>query len=472
VTTTRPPDLLLGDPQVLDLPEPRPLRKMVGPGVIAVGIGMAAGEFIIWPHLTSIAGLGLLWLAIATLVVQTLINLEIERYTLATGQTVVAGFARWWKGWGVLICVAGAFQYAWPGWATSGSAVFTFLAGGGDVTWITITALVVIGVLLTASPVIYRTVEKVEFVKVGLTIFLLAVLVVAVISWQTWAEAGAATARDFGRIPDGLTFAMMLGAIGAAGAGGVHNLVISNWIRDKGYGMGAHVPRLVSPITGQEEAAGADFYTFPTDEANLARWQVWWRRANIEQVVSFFVICLMTISIMCMLAYQTLFGRDDVANDTSFLRLQGELLGAELGVWAKILFFAVGTVSLWAAALGLLDVIGRVVSDFVKRNYLRESAFWTESKIYLTVVWAEILLGSAILLGGLDQPLVLLLISTCAASVITLVYSILLIRLNRRDLPGAVRLRGARLVGMGCAVGFYGFFAVGMVVTQVQKYLF
>jgi hypothetical protein len=470
VTTTRPPDPALRAPELLDLPEPRPLRQMIGPGVIAVGIGMAAGEFIIWPHLTSIAGLGLLWLAIATLVVQTLINLEIERYTLATGQTVVAGFARWWKGWGVLICFAGAFQYAWPGWATSGSAVFTFLTGGGDVTWITIAVLVTIGVVLTASPVIYRTVEKVEFVKVGLTILLLLVLVVAVISWQTWAEAGAATVRDFGRIPDGLTFAMMLGAIGAAGAGGVHNLVISNWIRDKGYGMGAHVPRLVSPITGQEEASGADFYRFPTDEANLARWQVWWRRANIEQVVSFFVICLLTISIMCMLAFQTLFGRG-VPNDTSFLQLQGELLGTQLGDWAKILFFAVGTVSLWAAALGLLDVIGRVVSDFVKRNHLTDSAFWTESKLYLAVVWTEILLGSVILLSGLDQPLVLLLISTCAASVVTLVYSVLLIRLNRRELPAPVRLQGPRLAGMGFAVAFYGFFAAGMVVTQLQKYL-
>jgi hypothetical protein len=444
---------------------------MVGPGIIAVGIGMAAGEFILWPYLTSIAGLGLLWLAVATLLIQVVINMEIERYTLATGQTVVAGFARWWKGWGVLICAAGAFQYAWPGWATSGSTVFTFLTGRGDVVWITVAVLVVIGLLLTGSPVIYRTVEKAELVKVGLTILLLLVLVVAVISWHTWTEAGTATIRDFGRIPDGITFAMMLSAIGAAGAGGVHNLVLSNWIRDKGYGMGSHVPRLVSPITGQEEASGGDFYTFPQTEENLARWQVWWKRANIEHVVSFFVVCLMTISIMCMLAYQTLFGRDDIEASPAFLQLQGELLGTQLGDWAKILFFAVGTVSLWAAALGLLDVIGRVAGDFVKRNYLADSAFWTESKLYLAVVWGEIVLGSLILLSGITQPLVLLLISTCAASVVTLVYSCLLIRLNRRDLPEAVRLRGPRLVGMVVAILFYGFFAGGLVISQVQTHL-
>src|SRR5687768_6959053 len=168
-----------------NLPEPMSLRRMVGPGVVAVGIGMAAGEIILWPYLTAIGGLGLLWLAFATLAVQFVINMEIERYTLATGQTAVAGFSRWWKGWGIVICLAGAFQYVWPGWATSGSTVFTYLVGGGDPVWITVASLVIVGALLTVSKVIYTTVERVEAVKVGLTLFFLVVVIVFVISLST-----------------------------------------------------------------------------------------------------------------------------------------------------------------------------------------------------------------------------------------------------------------------------------------------
>ena len=67
------------------------------------------------------------------------------------------------------------------------------------------------------------------------------------------------------------------------------------------------------------------------------------------------------------------------------------------------------------------------------------------------------------------MPLGLLIVSTCAASVVTLLYSILLVRLNTRDLPAPVRLGGWRLGGMVAAIGFYGFFAVAMVVTQLQK---
>jgi hypothetical protein len=461
---------MLTETTTKELPEPPSLRRMVGPGIIAVGIGMAAGEIILWPYLTAIGGLGLLWLAFTTLAVQFVINMEIERYTLATGQTVVAGFSRWWKGWGILICLAGAFQYVWPGWATSGSTVLTYLFGGGDPVWITVAVLVAIGALLTLSKVVYKTVERVETVKVVLTLFFLAVVVVFVISLSTWGEGAKATVTEFGQIPDGITFTMLLSAIGAAGAGGVHNLVLSNWIRDKRYGMGAHVPRLVSPITGQEEAAGGgDRYEFPLDEMSLSRWNLWWKRANVEHLVTFVAVCFVTIGVMSLLAYETLFGRGDLKSDPSFLRIQGDIFEAEVGTWLKLLFLAVAVVSLWAAAMGLLDIIGRVASDFLSRNYLSGSARWTEPRIYLTVVWAEIILGSIILLAGFTQPLGLLIVSTCAASVVTLLYSILLVRLNTRDLPAPVRMRGWRLGGMLVAIGFYGFFAIAMVVTQLDK---
>ena len=60
-------------------------------------------------------------------------NMEIERYTLATGETAVAGFVRFWKPWGVLFCLFTVVPNMWPGWATSGVTIFSFLIGGGNV---------------------------------------------------------------------------------------------------------------------------------------------------------------------------------------------------------------------------------------------------------------------------------------------------------------------------------------------------
>jgi hypothetical protein len=41
--------------------------------------------------------------------------------------------------------------------------------------------------------------------------------------------------------------------------------------------MGAHVPKLVSPITGHEEPARGHAFHFPEDEANLSRWRAFTR---------------------------------------------------------------------------------------------------------------------------------------------------------------------------------------------------
>ena len=38
--------------------------------------------------------------------------------------------------------------------------------------------------------------------------------------------------------------------------------------------MGANIPNIVSPITGEEEARPSLGYTFPMDEENLRRWVV------------------------------------------------------------------------------------------------------------------------------------------------------------------------------------------------------
>ena len=43
-----------------------------------------------------------MWLAFVGFSAQYFINMEVERYTLATGETAVTGFSRMWIGWGII----------------------------------------------------------------------------------------------------------------------------------------------------------------------------------------------------------------------------------------------------------------------------------------------------------------------------------------------------------------------------------
>ena len=76
-----------------------PLGKIIGPGIILVGVGLASGEFILFPYIASQVGLVFVWAALVGLLTQFFINMEIERYTLATGETALTGFSRLWRHW-------------------------------------------------------------------------------------------------------------------------------------------------------------------------------------------------------------------------------------------------------------------------------------------------------------------------------------------------------------------------------------
>ena len=85
---------------VQDPPEPQPLRKYIGASVILLATALGSGELILWPFITAQVGIGLLWLAFIGFTMQFFLNMEIERYTLVTGETAVTGFSRLWYPWG------------------------------------------------------------------------------------------------------------------------------------------------------------------------------------------------------------------------------------------------------------------------------------------------------------------------------------------------------------------------------------
>ena len=116
--------------QMRDLPSAPPLRRLVGPSVILIGVGIASGEYILYPYIASRPGLTFLWAAVVGILVQYFIKMEIERYTLATGETASAASS------GCGRPGARCRRRRDPGhegrWATAVATVTTFAVGGGD----------------------------------------------------------------------------------------------------------------------------------------------------------------------------------------------------------------------------------------------------------------------------------------------------------------------------------------------------
>src|SRR5215217_5098419 len=77
-------------------PDPRGLGwiSAVGPGVIVLGISIGSGEFLLGPAAFVRHGLSLLWVTLAAVLFQTVFNMELMRYTVATGEPAFTGFMR------------------------------------------------------------------------------------------------------------------------------------------------------------------------------------------------------------------------------------------------------------------------------------------------------------------------------------------------------------------------------------------
>ncbi len=455
-----------------DMPEPEPLRKVLGPGVILAGIGLGTGEYILWPYITTQVGLTFMWAVFIGVTLQYFLNMEIERYTLATGETAISGFVRFWKPWGIIMVLFALIPNVFPAWASSGAQTLSFLLGTGStsVSVMTILLLVAIGIALTVSPVVYQTVEKAEFLKVGVVALFLVVAIIAAISPSAWGSLSEVVTEP--ALPGDLDTALVLGALAFAGAGGCNNLVQSNWIRDKGFSMGAYVPRIVSPVTGEDQAAPATGAMIRQDEENLRRWKEWWKVANQGQLVSFWFMCVASIIVFSVLAYSTVgVGNISDAPNLEFIRAEGEILASSVGSWFGTLFWIVGTISLALVAIGVIDWVSRLVADVMKAVYLGESQRWTESRIYTGVGWTIVVLGCLIMVFAIDQPTTLVIVASSLNGAVMFVYSILLIQLNRKALPEAIKVRSYRLAALVVSILFFGYFTTVYAIEKVPELL-
>ncbi|MGC3971284.1 MAG: Nramp family divalent metal transporter [Pirellulales bacterium] len=66
--------------RVRDLPEPVPLRRMIGPSIMLAGLALGSGEFVFWPYITYKIGFTFIWACLVGVITQYFLNMEITRW--------------------------------------------------------------------------------------------------------------------------------------------------------------------------------------------------------------------------------------------------------------------------------------------------------------------------------------------------------------------------------------------------------
>jgi hypothetical protein len=397
------------------------------------------------------------------------------RYTVATGEPISSGFMRTPPGssfWAWFYAGMYFLQTGWPYSAGLSAGAIFFLVtrriaapeDAAVIYYIGIGTFLVCVALLLAGRRIERTLELLNWVMVVCILGSFLGLALLFVPAHTWLAAGAGffgfdtRSGQFSFLPGNADFLLLASLAGYSGAGGMVNLTLSNWARDKGYGMGERAGYIPAAVGGHRVNLAHTGFIFPTDEGNMKRWQGWWRIVRADQWGVFFSGALLGMMLPALL-YVTALPSGTNIQGLGISAALASGVSSRTGPWLGGLIAVLGAWILFKTQLDIVEGMVRTLTDILwtGSRRVREGTKGDVRRVYYAVLGVIALWGIVAL--RLAQPIMLIQVAANVAAVVFTISSLHLLYVNVRLLPPALRppmWRRAALVAMAV---FYGLFA-------------
>jgi Mn2+/Fe2+ NRAMP family transporter len=384
--------------------------RRIGPGMILAASIVGSGELVATTTLGAQAGYAALWVILLSCFLKPVVQAELGRYTIASGETGLEGLNRVPGP-----AVAGANWLVW-GWAAM--VFITLLQVGamfGGVAqvmnlvvpavpvslWILVFLVLTLVLLLGGG---YSRIEGLAMFKVAL-FTLLTVLAAVVLARmpQYFAWSDVAEGLRFRLPPQGLATAVAV--FGITGVGASELCMYPYWCVEKGYARFTG-PREDTPAW-RERARG------------------WIRVMHLDIACSMVVYTLATVAFY-LLGAGILHGMGLVPAARDMIVVLSKLYTQTLGPWAVWLFYLGAVATLYgtifaatAAQSRMLADMVRLLGGFSRRDYARRLAWRRRFVVILTTIPVALyfLIQSPVKMvvaGGIAQSLMLPLLSAAA----------------------------------------------------------
>ena len=106
-----------------------------------------------------------------------------------------------------------------------------------------------------------------------------------------------------GTLPD-LDWGLLAAFFAIAGMGGFSNCLYSNYVRDKGWGMGRRVGAIPSAIGGRSISLSHVGKVFRINAGSLSKWRGWMRYITADQTVIWMGACILGVLLPCMISLE------------------------------------------------------------------------------------------------------------------------------------------------------------------------
>jgi hypothetical protein len=470
--------------------DPMPIRKLpeapssmhiIGPAMILVALGVGLGETYMWPRLVIVFGPEIRWLFLIGVTLQAVVMLEMARYAMATGESIFFGAARVFKPLMWFFFAVAALVYIWPGHMSAGAVALEQITG---IPWLVsaIVGLLAIGAIFSFSKVVYEIVEKLLSVLMGFLVIGSAIVAALVGSFS---DLGATLTGmfAFGYMPSealsAAWFPLIVGSIAFAGPSGMQQMWYTLYLRDKGAGMGTHLPRVRGLVhAGEEETMPSRGFMFDTDDQDeMRKWKSWKRWVYNDAFLLFWGITMLVTIVFTVLAQAAARQNPNVqtaleaGEQDAALNAMADAFTSAGGAALGIIFFGFISLVGWKGSIGIFDAFARGQADMTY-FFVRGAKRFKMSHIYFAFLWGVITFGILILLfGPADGPTEILdtlaFLSTFAMGT----YCVVLLLTNNMLLPKKIRpgIVSNSIIGFGAVfylgMLFYSLFAFGAVVS-------
>ena len=320
----------------------------VGPGIILASTIVGSGELIATTVLGAEHGYSLLWLIIVSCVIKIVVQNELGRYTIGTGETSLEAFDR----------VPGPrLGASWVVWAWFLSLALALVAVGGmlggiaqvvhqivpSVPIVALVWVINIGTVIVLSIGRYELIERVSMAMVGgFTLMTVGAAFVLLDSPQYFSWDAIVEGLSFRMPEDG--FLSAVAVMGLTGVGAAELGIYPYWCLEKGYAR----------------------FTGPRDDtpAWTRRARGWIRVLGFDVVNSMVIYTFATIAFY-LLGAGILNGMGIVPRGTEMIETLSNMYTATLGEWSGYVFLIGAVAVLYSTVFAGTAARSRMLADWL-----------------------------------------------------------------------------------------------------------
>jgi Mn2+/Fe2+ NRAMP family transporter len=460
--------------RVNDLPEPlaptvKNVLKTIGPGIIVLMLSIGSGEWLIGPKSAVEWGTTVLWVCTVSSILQIMLNFSFARYALYCGEGVTVGFSRIWPGpklWGSIWTVLLILSVS-PGWAAASATALTAIflrriPEIGDLTLVNASGLILTFLVLficSFGRSIERNLEKVGWIIVLFIVASLIALNLTLVAPKYWVQTLEGF-LSFGKIPSGMDPVLLGSFAGYAGAGGFLNTAVSNWMKDKDFGMGSKVGHVSGLIGGEKVSVSSTGWVFRLTKKNLRRWKAWWRFVRIDQWMITWIGWVIGMY-LCVLLAVGLIPQGTRIESWACAAYQGQVVSNFLGYAGWIWVMAIGAWALFSTQLGATEAFVRQITDMLWNcsRWIRERFSRGDIRRVYYLLFAGIVFYFVASILLVSLPLQLIYIVANMANVVFVASAIQILVLTYKYMPREIRPRFYETILILASIPVYWYFS-------------